>query len=118
MTLGKMRNLRSIGYFIFLGMVGFAPLPTFSAPQDDLVLTAGVFAAKDGSQPISVQNKSDRAFAGVNVECGFFDSAGQLVGSGATSVTNLAANSVGYATVNVLIGHGATSAKCRISGTR
>jgi hypothetical protein len=90
---------------------------TAIAQEAGLVLTLGRLETKPNigaNQVISVENRTSRIFARIEVECGFF-AGDKLVGNGRTIISALQPGSTGYSNSFSSSAADADTAKCRIS---
>jgi hypothetical protein len=82
-----------------------------------LVLTLGRLATKPNvgaNQIISVENRTSRIFARIEVECGFY-AGDKLVGNGNAIISALQPGSTGHSNLFSSSAGDADTAKCRIS---
>ena len=89
--------------------------------EDGLVLTTGRLQSSNTGfalQVVSVENRTDKSFELIVVECGFY-SRNNLVGSGQGGVENVQPGTIAHGNIIAMSGApGADNAKCRVVDAR
>jgi hypothetical protein len=105
---------------LILGIVAINACIAIAYAQEGLTVVTGRFSVDHdyATQVFAVENRSDKTYQSVGVECGFYNGSNELVGSGTYYVGNIEPASTAHADVTTNHAADATYARCRIVLTK